>query len=238
MNKLLSSIRSFAIEEDGAQVIEYALIIAVVSIALILLMMNGFTFQAWIDRVNTCLDGTAYLRLIGFRLNGSVHLGLAHSVHPNQYHRHQSEAPSCAKLLDVIANKARSSSPSPCSCFSCWGSSGFALDFGRLFVVKSELQTAMDSCALAAAQELDLQPTAIERATSAGLTAGNLNRGQSSSRRPGAATRPGLLRLRRGALPDDRQITFKDPAYLPTTNPALAQYVAVPARPVRGAGCG
>ena len=35
---------------------------------------------------------------------------------------------------------------------------GFALDFGRLFVVKSELQTAMDSCALAAAQELDLQP--------------------------------------------------------------------------------
>lgn len=58
MNKLLSSIRSFAIEEDGAQVIEYALIIAVVSIALILLMMNGFTFQAWIDRVNLCLDGT------------------------------------------------------------------------------------------------------------------------------------------------------------------------------------
>ena len=55
MNKLLSSIRSFAIEEDGAQVIEYALIIAVVSLALILLMMNGFTFQAWIDRVNTCL---------------------------------------------------------------------------------------------------------------------------------------------------------------------------------------
>ena len=37
---------------------------------------------------------------------------------------------------------------------------GFALDFGRLFVVKSELQTAMDSCALAAAQELDLQPDA------------------------------------------------------------------------------
>ena len=41
--------------------------------------------------------------------------------------------------------------------------------------MKTELQTAMDSCALAAAQELDLQPTAIDRATSAGLTAGNLN---------------------------------------------------------------
>ena len=53
---------------------------------------------------------------------------------------------------------------------------GIGLDFGKLFVVKGELQTAMDSCALAAAQELDLQPTAIARATSAGRTAGNLNR--------------------------------------------------------------
>ena len=35
MDKLLSSIRSFAVEEDGAQVIEYALIIAVVSIVLV-----------------------------------------------------------------------------------------------------------------------------------------------------------------------------------------------------------
>lgn len=59
MNKLLGSIRSFAIEDDGAQVIEYALIIAVVSIALILLMTNGFSFQAWINRVNTCLSGSA-----------------------------------------------------------------------------------------------------------------------------------------------------------------------------------
>ncbi len=56
------------------------------------------------------------------------------------------------------------------------GFMGFALDFGRLFVVKSELQTAMDSCALAAAQELDSLPDAITRATSAGMTAGNLNR--------------------------------------------------------------
>lgn len=56
------------------------------------------------------------------------------------------------------------------------GFMGFALDFGRMFVVKSELQTAMDSCALAAAQELDGLPDAITRATSAGITAGNLNR--------------------------------------------------------------
>ena len=56
------------------------------------------------------------------------------------------------------------------------GFMGIAVDFGRLFVVKSELQTAMDSCALAAAQELDGGPDALERAASAGLTAGNLNK--------------------------------------------------------------
>ena len=55
------------------------------------------------------------------------------------------------------------------------GFMGIALDFGRLFVVKSELQTAMDSCALAAAQELDGASDALNRAASAGLTAGNLN---------------------------------------------------------------
>lgn len=38
------------------------------------------------------------------------------------------------------------------------GFMGIAFDFGHLFVVKTELQTAMDSCALAAAQELDSQP--------------------------------------------------------------------------------
>lgn len=56
------------------------------------------------------------------------------------------------------------------------GFMGIAVDFGRLFVVKSELQTAMDSCALAAAQELDGGPDALARAASAGLTAGNLNK--------------------------------------------------------------
>lgn len=56
------------------------------------------------------------------------------------------------------------------------GFMGIALDFGHLFVVKTELQTAMDSCALAAAQELDGQPNALTRATSAGKTAGNLNK--------------------------------------------------------------
>jgi len=59
MNQLLSSIRSFAVEEDGAQVVEYALIIAVVSLGLILLLMGatGLDFSGFITRVNACLTG-------------------------------------------------------------------------------------------------------------------------------------------------------------------------------------
>ena len=94
------------------------------------------------------------------------------------------------------------------------GFMGIALDFGKLFVVKSELQTAMDSCALAAAQELDLQPTAIERATSAGLTAGNLNAVNFQS--TGWSGQGQLVAA---------DITFKDTAYQTTTVPGLAQYV-------------
>jgi len=56
------------------------------------------------------------------------------------------------------------------------GFMAIALDFGHLFVVKTELQTAVDSCALAAAQELDGGSDALTRATSAGRTAGNLNK--------------------------------------------------------------
>ena len=56
------------------------------------------------------------------------------------------------------------------------GFMGIALDFGHLFVVKTELQTAADSCALAAAQELDGGSDALTRATRAGMTAGNLNK--------------------------------------------------------------
>lgn len=93
------------------------------------------------------------------------------------------------------------------------GFMGIALDFGRLFIVKSELQTAMDSCALAAAQELDLQATAIERAQSAGRTAGNLNRVNLQS-----ATWSGQGQL------VDTEITFKDESYLSTTDPTHAQY--------------
>lgn len=58
---------------------------------------------------------------------------------------------------------------------------GIVVDLGRLFVTKTELQSAMDACALAAAAELkpgvappDMQ--AITRAVSAGITAGTRNK--------------------------------------------------------------
>jgi len=56
------------------------------------------------------------------------------------------------------------------------GFMAIALDFGHLFVVKTELQTATDSCALAAVQELDGASDALIRASNAGMTAGNLNK--------------------------------------------------------------
>ncbi len=59
MNQLIKSIRSFAQEDDGAQVVEYALIIAVVSIALVIalqaLTTDGGGFSTFIARVTTCL---------------------------------------------------------------------------------------------------------------------------------------------------------------------------------------
>ena len=56
------------------------------------------------------------------------------------------------------------------------GFMGLAMDFGHLFVVKTELQTATDSCALAASQELDGGSDALTRATSAGKVIGNSNK--------------------------------------------------------------
>jgi pilus assembly protein Flp/PilA len=59
MDKLISSIRSFATEDDGAQILEYALIIAVVSLTLIVAMnVTDLGFSGWISRVSTCLTGT------------------------------------------------------------------------------------------------------------------------------------------------------------------------------------
>ena len=93
------------------------------------------------------------------------------------------------------------------------GFMGIALDFGHLFVVRTELQTAVDSCALAAARELDKQETAIARAQSAGQTAGNANRVNMQS-----ATWSGQGQL---VFAD---ITFRDASYAPTIVPSAARY--------------
>lgn len=57
-NAIKKSIFTFAKEEDGAQVVEYALIIAVISIALVIALRgltNGTGFTTFINRVTTCL---------------------------------------------------------------------------------------------------------------------------------------------------------------------------------------
>nr|WP_217346613.1 Flp family type IVb pilin [Noviherbaspirillum sp. L7-7A]MBV0881079.1 Flp family type IVb pilin [Noviherbaspirillum sp. L7-7A] len=60
MNNTLTSIKTYSKcffrEEEGAQVIEYALIIAVVSIALVIGLrgLNG-NFDTFITKVGTCL---------------------------------------------------------------------------------------------------------------------------------------------------------------------------------------
>jgi Flp pilus assembly protein TadG len=94
------------------------------------------------------------------------------------------------------------------------GFMGLAIDFGHLFVIRTELQTAMDSCALAAAQELDGQPDAIARATNAGTAAGNINRVNLQS-----ATWSGKAQLTAA------DITFRDNAHSITTDSAQAHFV-------------
>jgi hypothetical protein len=101
-------------------------------------------------------------------------------------------------------------------CFLMFFLLGFvaiAFDFGRLFIVKTELQTAMDACALAAAQELDGQASALARAKSAGITAANLNRVNLQS-----ANWDGQGQV------VDTDISFRDQAYAPTTVAASARY--------------
>ena len=57
MDRMTRFFRSLALEDNGAQVIEYALIIAVVSIALVIALggVSSADFSSFIARVNTCL---------------------------------------------------------------------------------------------------------------------------------------------------------------------------------------
>ena len=64
MNKLFKAIKNGAVnvsrDEEGAQVVEYALIIAVVSIALVIALkaLGGGSFTTFIARVTNCLTLT------------------------------------------------------------------------------------------------------------------------------------------------------------------------------------
>jgi hypothetical protein len=53
---------------------------------------------------------------------------------------------------------------------------GLALDLGRMYVVKTELQNAADACALTAARELNGLPDALTRAENAGVTVAQRHR--------------------------------------------------------------
>ena len=64
VNTFSNSVRSFATDEDGAQVVEYALIIALVSIALAVLLADkttglGKSFSDLVTRVSNCFAANA-----------------------------------------------------------------------------------------------------------------------------------------------------------------------------------
>lgn len=63
MNAIKNTIAKFSRDENGAQVVEYALIIAVVSIAMIVLLKGltatGGGFATFITHVGNCLTGTS-----------------------------------------------------------------------------------------------------------------------------------------------------------------------------------
>jgi pilus assembly protein Flp/PilA len=60
MSPLHTSLYAFLRDDDGAQVVEYALIIAVVSIALVIALsgLTGLPIGDLITRINNCLAGS------------------------------------------------------------------------------------------------------------------------------------------------------------------------------------
>lgn len=55
------------------------------------------------------------------------------------------------------------------------GMIGLVVDLGHMFIIKTELQNAADSCSLAAARELDGTAESLERAEKSGITVGQRN---------------------------------------------------------------
>ena len=94
------------------------------------------------------------------------------------------------------------------------GFMGLALDFGHLYIIRTELQTAMDACALAGAQELNGQPDTLTRATNAGIAAGNANR---------VDMQVASWNGKGGVTAAD--ISFRDKDHVATASSASARYV-------------
>jgi Flp pilus assembly protein TadG len=94
------------------------------------------------------------------------------------------------------------------------GFMGIALDLGHLFVIRTELQTSMDACALAGAQELNGQTDARTRAINAGIAAGNANNVDLQSASWNGTTKVSAA-----------DITFLDKDRNPTSNDGLARYM-------------
>ncbi|TFY96896.1 Flp family type IVb pilin [Ramlibacter rhizophilus] len=61
MNQYLKLAAAFASDEDGAQILEYGLILAVVSLVLIIAMqgVGDAGFQPLVDALTACLNGGA-----------------------------------------------------------------------------------------------------------------------------------------------------------------------------------
>lgn len=59
LNATQKMVADFAREEEGAQIVEYGMIIGAVSIALILALtaLNGSNFSGLVGRVQECLSG-------------------------------------------------------------------------------------------------------------------------------------------------------------------------------------
>lgn len=62
------------------------------------------------------------------------------------------------------------------SVFVLVGMLGLVLDLGHMFIIKTELQNAVDACALAAARELTGDANALTRAEAAGILVGGQNK--------------------------------------------------------------
>lgn len=61
MESIINAVRGFAADEEGAQIVEYSLIIAVISILLILALkvLTESDFKTFVSKVGTCLTTPA-----------------------------------------------------------------------------------------------------------------------------------------------------------------------------------